>query len=123
MVDVLPVAIIGGGLGGAALANFLQLAGIPCAVFERDRLITPRNEGFFSLQLDKNTVPTILAQKRKDKIGTLRGTDNMDLFDRLFCIWHLRGANPYQSLRARLGPERVRLSAWPAHLVLSRSGG
>jgi salicylate hydroxylase len=40
------VAIIGGGIGGFALALALQQRGIPCTVFERDEAFAEREQGY-----------------------------------------------------------------------------
>src|SRR6266404_2802233 len=40
------VLIIGGGLGGLCLAQGLRLAGVSCAVYERERSITDRLQGY-----------------------------------------------------------------------------
>jgi len=40
------VAIVGGGIGGIALAAALQHRGVPCAVYERDASFEERNQGY-----------------------------------------------------------------------------
>ena len=42
----LPVAIVGGGLGGTALALALQRKGLPVAVFEKDSSFAARRQGY-----------------------------------------------------------------------------
>eukprot|EP01041_Mallomonas_annulata_P007670 gene7670-15702_t len=44
--NILNVAIIGGGLGGLAAALALQRNGIECRVFERDKRLSDRNQGY-----------------------------------------------------------------------------
>ena len=44
--NLLPVAIIGGGIAGAALALALELRGIPYKVFERDENMSARKQGY-----------------------------------------------------------------------------
>jgi 25S rRNA (adenine(2142)-N(1))-methyltransferase, Bmt2 len=44
--DTLPVAIVGGGLGGCALAVALQRKGIPYVMFEKDPHFTSRKQGY-----------------------------------------------------------------------------
>ena len=44
--DVLPVAIIGGGIGGTALALALQLKNIPVHMFEKDKSFSARKQGY-----------------------------------------------------------------------------
>lgn len=45
-VTVLPVAIVGGGLGGCALALSLQRKGIPYVMYEKDPHFTSRKQGY-----------------------------------------------------------------------------
>jgi len=42
----LPVAIVGGGIAGLALAVALQQRGVPCRVFERDAGFDGRKQGY-----------------------------------------------------------------------------
>src|SRR5262249_50801763 len=45
-VRPLPVVIIGGGIGGLALAQGLRREGVSAAVYERDRSLTSRLQGY-----------------------------------------------------------------------------
>src|ERR1700687_1397879 len=45
-VSPLHVVIIGGGIGGLCLAQGLQQAGMSVAVYERDRTLTDRVQGY-----------------------------------------------------------------------------
>ncbi|KAJ1443454.1 hypothetical protein B484DRAFT_414437, partial [Ochromonadaceae sp. CCMP2298] len=46
VVGRLPVGIVGGGLGGSALALSLQRRGIPVVVFEKDGSLEARRQGY-----------------------------------------------------------------------------
>ena len=44
--DILPIAIVGGGLGGTALALALQRKGLPFVILEKDSNFTSRKQGY-----------------------------------------------------------------------------
>jgi len=46
VIESVDVAIIGGGIGGLALALALQQRGVRCAVYERDKSIGERSQGY-----------------------------------------------------------------------------
>ena len=46
VIESVDVAIIGGGIGGLALALALQQRGVRCAVYERDNSIGERSQGY-----------------------------------------------------------------------------
>src|ERR1700747_3115000 len=45
-VQTIPLLIIGGGIGGLTLAQGLKPAGVSAAVYERDRTLTDRLQGY-----------------------------------------------------------------------------
>jgi 2-polyprenyl-6-methoxyphenol hydroxylase-like FAD-dependent oxidoreductase len=46
MLEPFQVVIIGGGIGGLTLAQGLKRAGVSAAVYERDRTLTDRLQGY-----------------------------------------------------------------------------
>lgn len=64
--DVIPVAIIGGGIGGVSLALALKLRGIPYRLFEKDVNINVRKQGYgLTLQQSNAALKALGIDKRE----------------------------------------------------------
>lgn len=70
--DQLPVAIIGGGLGGTALALALQQRNIPVKVFEKDASFSARRQGYaLTMQQAATTLRSLGLREEICSIGKI----------------------------------------------------
>lgn len=102
------VAIIGGGIGGLALALALWRRDIPCKVFEKDASFDSRRQGYgLTLQQGKPTASAPETRSRADKMQTrpprTDETDNVSMPYKLFVRSRKRRGHIELACLVRLG--------------------